>query len=40
VHENPISMEQLELHPSPSLKFPSSHGSLPMCLPSPQISKH
>src|SRR5690606_15365554 len=33
-------MEQLESHPSPSKRLPSSHCSLPTLIPSPQRVKH
>lgn len=36
VHDHPVSIEQEELQPSPSIKFPSSHCSSPLIFPSLQ----
>lgn len=36
----PVSRVQRALHPSPSLRFPSSHWVAKECIPSPQIYSH
>lgn len=40
VQENPDSVAQVELHPSPEFVFPSSHVSGDVLIPFPQVTVH